>query len=268
MHSLSAAPQTDWGLIKLGRFCLIALLLSMLSSAAANAQAGAAPSGGFASPAVIVVGFVGGFVRSDDQRHLEVQMIERLAKDRPAVRAVVFQNRHRAEAHKEILRWLDTDGDGRLSGREKRNARIILMGHSWGGSAAIQLAKELNASGIPVLLTVQLDSVNRVTGDDCVIPANVAQALNFYQTRGLVHGCRTVRPMDASRTKILGNLEFEYTAQPAGCSSYSWFNRHILKTHNAMDCDPHVWSQVEMEIRTQVRNVAGTQQESGVAGGS
>ena len=215
----------------------------------------------------MVFGFVGGFVRSDDDRHLEVQMIKRLAKDSPGIRAVVFENRHRAMARQEILDRLDTNRDGRLSDVEKRSARIILVGHSWGGSAVIRLAKELNESGIPVLLTIQLDSVNRGSGDDCVIPANVAQALNFYQTRGLVHGCRTVRPVNASRTKILGNLEFEYAAQPAGCSSYSWFNRHVLKDHNAMDCDPQVWSQVEREIRTQVRNQSRTQQESGVAGG-
>ena len=229
----------------------------------ANAQTGTAPSGGTASPAVMVYGFVGGFVRSDDGRHLEVQMIQRLAKDSAEIRAAVFENRHRAMARQEILHRLDIDGDGRLSESEKRSARIILVGHSWGGSAAIRLAEELNASGIPVLLTIQLDSVNRVTGDDCVIPANVAQALNFYQTRGLVHGCRMVRPMDANRTKILGNLEFEYAAQPAGCSTYSWFNRHVLKTHNAMDCDPQVWSQVEREIQAQVGDVLRVQREGG-----
>jgi pimeloyl-ACP methyl ester carboxylesterase len=211
----------------------------------------------------MVFGFVGGFVRSDDDRHLEVQMIKRLATERPGVRAMVFENRHRARAREEILHRLDRDGDGRLSDEEKRSAQIILVGHSWGGSAAIRLAEELNASGIPVLLTIQLDSVNRVTGDDCLIPANVAQALNFYQTRGLVHGCRAVRPMDASRTKILGNREFEYTAQPAGCSSYSWFNRHVLMTHNAMDCDPLVWSEVETEIRTHVADVLRLQREGG-----
>ena len=262
MHLISAAPQIDRGLLKIGRFCLIALLISVVGSAEANAQAGVAPSGGIASAAVMVFGFVGGFVRSDDDRHLEVQMIKRLAKDSPGVRAEVFENRRTAEAREEILHRLDTDGNGRLTGAEKQSARIILVGHSWGGSAVIRLAKELNESGIPVLLTIQLDSVNRGSGDDCVIPPNVAQALNFYQRHGLVHGCRAVRPVDASRTKILGNLEFEYTAQPAGCSSYSWFNRHVLKDHNAMDCDPQVWSRVEREIRAHVGNVVRVQREA------
>jgi hypothetical protein len=264
MNSVSARSQRC--LVKRGRFCLTLFLVSMVRLAAmpaANAQAGAAPSDPIASPKVIVVGFVGGFVRPDDDRHLEVRMIERLAQDSPGVRAVVFENRHTARAHKEILHWLDTDGNGRLSDREKRSAQIILLGHSWGGSAAIRLANELNENGIPVLLTIQLDSINRGPGNDCVTPPNVAQALNFYQTRGLVHGCRTVRPVDASRTKILGNFVFEYAAQPAGCSSYSWFNRHVLKTHNAMDCDPKVWSLVEREIRTQVQNVGRIQQASG-----
>lgn len=228
---------------------------SLATISSGNAQAGAAPSDELASPTVIVVGFVGGFVRPDDERHIEVQMMERLAKDSPGVHAVVFENRHTDMARREIVHWLDKDNDGQLSNREKRNARIILLGHSWGGSAAIRLANELNASGIPVLLTIQLDSVNRGPGNDCVIPPNVAQALNFYQTRGLVHGCPAVRPVDASRTKILGNFGFEYAAQPAGCDSYSWFNRHVLKDHNAMDCDPQVWSRVETEIRKQIRGL-------------
>ena len=265
MHSISATTQGRRGPGKIARPGLISLLLwmsSLTAVAPVSAQAGATASDHIGSPAIIVVGFVGGFVRPDDDRHLEVQMIQRLAKDNPGVHAVVFENRHTAEAHKEILHWLKADNDGRLSDQEKRSAQIILVGHSWGGSAVIRLANELNESRIPVLLTIQLDSVNKGRGNDCVIPPNVAQALNFYQTHGLVHGCRTVQPVDASRTKILGNFGFEYTAQPSGCSSYSWFNRHVLMAHNAMDCDPRVWSQVESEIQTQVRNVVRTQQES------
>lgn len=235
---------------------LSAMFIWMMSFAVfrpANAQSGTILPQKLTSPATIIVGFVGGFVRPDDDRHLEVQMIERLASDFSGIHAVVFENRHTVKARREILRLLDTNGDDWLSEDEKRRARIIVLGHSWGGSAAIRLANELNDSGVPVLLTIQLDSINKGPGDDCVVPPNVALALNFYQTRGLAHGCRTLRPVDASRTQILGNFRLEYTAQPAGCSSYSWFDRHLLKTHNAMDCDPQVWSQVEKEIRARIQ---------------
>lgn len=240
-----------------GFFRVTALLTWMMSSGllASKAQTAKSPSEVFSSSPVLVVGFVGGFVRSDDVRHVEVQMIDGLSGHDSEVTGMVFENRHTDVARKEVLRWLDKDGDGRLSDQERQSARIILLGHSWGGSAAIRLANELNQSNIPVLLTIQLDSINKGGGDDCVIPPNVTQALNFYQTAGLAHGCQMLRPVDPSRTRILGNFRHEYTEQPAGCSSYSWFNRHVLKTHNAMDCDPVVWSQVEKEIWSQVRDV-------------
>lgn len=234
---------------------ILICITSITISQSAYAQAGTILHKELASPTIIVVGFVGGFVRPDDDRHLEVQMIDRLSDDFSGIHAVVFENRHTVEARREILRLLDTNGDNTLSNDEKQRAHIILLGHSWGGSAVARLANMLNDSGVPILLTIQLDSINKGPGDDCVVPPNVALALNFYQTRGLAHGCRALRPVDASRTQILGNYRLEYTAQPVGCSSYSWFDRHLLKTHNAMDCDPQVWSQVEQEIRARVQEL-------------
>jgi hypothetical protein len=225
------------------------------------------------SPPTIVVGFVGGFVHSDDLRHPDVQIVQRLsAMNGVGFHAMVFENRRRAKARTELLQWLDADGDGRLSSQEKQNARIILFGHSWGGSAAIALARDLGRLGIPVLLTIQVDSVNRGWGHDCVIPDNVAQAVNFYQTRGPVHGCQALRAADPGRTRILGNYRFEYSAQPAPCGTYPWFDRHFFTTHNAMGCDPVVWSQVEDQIRIRLpagirlQDAQGTLAVGGVLG--
>ncbi|HEX3968089.1 MAG TPA: hypothetical protein VHW70_09000 [Edaphobacter sp.] len=209
-----------------------------------------------AHPSTVVLGFVGGFVKKDDGRHPEVQIIQRLSGEKlPALHAAVFENRQTAEALKQVIRWLDTNGDGHLSAQEKRSARIILFGHSWGGSAVIRLAEDLDRRGIPVLLTIQVDSVNKGWGHDCVIPANVARATDFYQTRGLLHGCRAIHAEDSQRTKITGDYEFEYTEQPAGCRAYSWFNRHFFITHNAIGCDARVWSRVEDEIQAQLHGV-------------
>jgi pimeloyl-ACP methyl ester carboxylesterase len=225
------------------------MLLAMIA-AAALAQTPAIPSKDSAHSSTVVIGFVGGFVKNDDSRHPEVQIIQRLSKETvPAFHAAVYENRRTVAAREQILRWLDTDGDGHLSAQEKQNARIILFGHSWGGSAVLRLAKDLDRVGVPVLLTIQIDSVNRGLGHSCVIPANVAEATDFYQTRGLVHGCPALHVEDSHRTKITGSYEFEYTEQPVGCLALPWVDRHFLKTHNAMGCDPRVWSQVEDEIR-------------------
>jgi hypothetical protein len=212
------------------------------------------PAQGSGHPSTVVLGFVGGFVKRDDGRHAEVQIIQRLAEQKtPAIHAAVFENRQTTDARRQILRWLDTNGDGHLSAQEKQNARIILFGHSLGGSAVITLADDLERRGIPVLLTIQVDSVNKGWGHDCVIPANVARATDFYQTRGILHGCAALHAADSKRTRITGNYEFEYTAQPVGCRAYSWFNRHFFITHNAIGCDARVWSRVEDEIQAQLR---------------
>jgi hypothetical protein len=239
-------------------------VLLAMTVPAAFGQIPKMPSQDSVHPSTVVLGFVGGFVKNDDKRHSEVQIIQRLSAEKlPALHAAVFENRQTAEALKQITRWLDTDGDGHLSAQEKQKARIILFGHSWGGSAVIRLAEDLDRRGIPVLLTIQVDSVNRGWGHDCVIPANVARATDFYQTRGLVHGCQTIHAEDSQRTQITGSYEFEYTEQPAGCRSYSWFNRHFFMTHNAMGCDPRVWSRVEDEIQAQLQSGVGTQKVMG-----
>jgi len=230
---------------------VLGCLLTVVVTAAAAGQSRRISPRPSAEPVVIVVGFLGGFVRNDDDRHPEVRIIQHLEQERgPRSHAVVFENRRRTKALKEILHWLDTDEDGRLSNEEKQDARIILFGHSWGGSAVNKLARELDRRGIPVLLTIQVDSVNKGWGHDCVVPPNVARAENFYQTRGLVHGCRSLRPVDPGRTEIIGSFDFEYTTQPAGCRSFSWFNRHVFRTHNAMECDPRIWSRVERQIQS------------------
>src|SRR5271169_584777 len=95
-------------------------------------------------PPAIVIGFVGGFIRHDDLTHGPVQLAARLQKDYPSgVHVKVFENHRGKNAHQEILRLLDADRDGTLSVQEKQHARIIIYGHSWGGSETIALAREL-----------------------------------------------------------------------------------------------------------------------------
>ncbi|MGD1091787.1 MAG: hypothetical protein ABSB35_07310 [Bryobacteraceae bacterium] len=205
-----------------------------------------------ASPAVIVMGFVGGFVQHTNAIHQEVQLAANLSRDYPNGTEVrIFENHLGRQAYQEILRLLDTDHSGTLSAAEKLNARIILYGHSWGASEAVAIARTLGKDGVPVLLTIQVDSVSK-GNDDRFIPANVAQAINFYQLDGLLHGRRQILAMDPLRTQILGNFRFDYKNNPVNCNGYPWYAQIFMKPHIEIESDPRVWGQVESLIRSKL----------------
>jgi hypothetical protein len=202
-------------------------------------------------PPAIVIGFVGGFVKHDNPVHSEVQLAARLRKEYPTgVDVETFESYREEKAHQKILELLDADHNGTLTVEEKRNARIILYGHSWGGSESITLARALEKDGIPVLLTLQVDSVSKFGSNDTIIPANVAQAANFYQSHGLLRGHHDIRAADPARTRIIGNFRFDYKTSPLKCSEYPWYDRIFVKSHTQIECDPVVWNQVESLIRS------------------
>ncbi len=230
----------------------VAVMLAMTVPAACAAD-GAVGARSTTVPSSIVIGFVGGFVRHDNPHHGPVQfaqLIQRTGSKDVYVR--VFENRHRKTAYRTILRLLDRNHDNILSDEEKAQARIILFGHSWGASAAVLLARELNRAGIPVLLTVQVDSVRKLWQQDRTIPENVAAAVNFYQPHGLIHGQPDIVAADPSRTQILGNYRSDYRQAPVRCESYSWFNR-LTPSHAQSECDPHIWAQVEDLVRQRLQ---------------
>jgi pimeloyl-ACP methyl ester carboxylesterase len=198
----------------------------------------------------IVIGFVGGFVGHDNRHHGPVQAARQIQQTLPKDTYVrVFENRHRRQAYDAIIRLLDTNRDGILSAEEKSRARIILFGHSWGAAAAVMLARELRREGVPVLLTVQIDSVAKVWQDDSVIPDNVAEAINFYQPRGILHGRPQITAADPAKTQILGNFRIDYRKEPVACPEASWLDHVFTAGHMQSECDPHTWSRVEDMVR-------------------
>lgn len=212
-----------------------------------------------ARPPVIVIGFVGGFVKHDNMVHSPVQIAAHLREAYPeGVYVEVFENRRRKDAHQKILDILDTDHDGKLSDEEKEDARIIIYGISWGASETVALAKRLEKDGIPVMLTIQVDSVAKWGENDSVIPANVVEAVNFYQPHGLLHGQANIRAADGARTRILGNFRFDYKSKAIPYDKYPWFVRAFAKGHTKIECDPVVWNQVDSLIREKLVPVATT----------
>jgi pimeloyl-ACP methyl ester carboxylesterase len=160
-----------------------------------------------------------------------------------------YESYHEERALKRVLKLLDTNHDGILTPDEKQNAQIIIYGHSWGGSEAIALARGLEKYGVPVLLTIQIDSVTKLHQNDSIIPANVAQAANFYQANGRMHGQAKIVAADPTLTKIIGNFEFDYAGKPYNCHGYPWYDRVFGKAHTQIECDSAVWAQAEDLIR-------------------
>ena len=214
-----------------------------------SSHASAAPNG---SP-VIVIGFVGGFVHHDDSVHQEVQLAARLRNNHPSGTEVrMFENHSGRQAYQEIMRLLDSDHDGNLSTDEKRDARIIVYGHSWGASETVTLARSLQKESVPVLLTIQVDSVWKPGADDKLIPSNVAQAVNYYQLDGFLHGQRQIVAADPLHTEILGNFQLDYKTNHVNCDGYPWFARTFMRPHIEIESDPRVWNQIESLIRAKL----------------
>jgi hypothetical protein len=268
--SSTAHYLIDWSSVsgvkvsRIARSPILAALLTTLFAtlfatlATATPRLAAADGGAVASQpppkaSYIVIGFAGGFIRHDNPYHGPVQLAQRMRPDLPQDASIqIFENRHRRSAYEAILRRLDTNHDGVLSMAEKAQAHVILFGHSWGASAVVMLARELNRAGIPVLLTVQVDSIAKPWESDGVIPRNVAEAVNFYQPHGLLHGRAQITAADDSKTEILGNYRFDYQKTPVSCRGGSWFQRTFAPSHLESQCDPRLWSQVESLIRQQM----------------
>ena len=206
-----------------------------------------------AQPDAIVVGFLGGFVGRTNPAHVEVQLAGRLRTAYPAgLQVRTFENHRGQQALQEVLRLLDSNHDGALSAEEKSAARIAIYGHSWGASETVNLARELDRRQIPVLLTVQVDSVEKRGENDASIPSNVVSAVNFFQLDGMLHGRAKIYAADPSRTQILGNFQSHYKNKPVNCAGYHWYARLFMKAHIEIESDPAVWNRVEALIRSKL----------------
>jgi hypothetical protein len=229
------------------------LLFPSFSGAQTLTKTALAASSSAPSEPTIIIGFVGGRVHSNDPYHAEVQLADQLQKEySKGIEVQVFENKREEDAHQLILRTLDTNHDGELSAQEKQRARIILYGHSWGACAVIMLAQQLERDRVPVLLTVQIDSVARHGHEDNVVPANVERAVNFYQPHGMIHGLPEITAADPARTQILGNYRFDYDTQPVACVGYPWYAHIVFRAHTEIECDPRVWSQIASLIRKEI----------------
>ena len=202
---------------------------------------------------LLVIGFMGGNVSGGNLVHREALVARDLQQLYPLdIHATVFANSDWKSALQTVLHHLDANGAGLPSEQEKQAARIVIYGHSWGASEAVTLAGRLEKLGIPVLLTIQIDSVEKLNENDGSIPPNVREAVNFYQSEGLLHGRISITAMDPKQTTILGNYKMSYREHPIACDGFPWFARAFMKPHIEIENDPAVWERIVALIRTQM----------------
>jgi hypothetical protein len=203
--------------------------------------------------ATLVLGFLGGREPwNNEKRYVRKLALRLRAMEVPGLHVETVENRKRQLAIQLVRNAFDRNRDGALDPEERRAARILIYGQSFGGAAVVKLARELEALEVPVLLTVQVDSVGR---GDAVIPANVACAANLYQDEGLfIRGEPEIRAADPARTVILGNFDYDYKRKHIDLSEVSWMKKFLRTAHTKMDFDPDVWARVEAMLLHTIRS--------------
>ncbi len=192
---------------------------------------------------VLVIGFMGGRVAWDSPREGVRRLALKLRSQALPVSVETVENKKRDLARQLLTQCFDKNSDGRLGDPEKRTVRLILYGQSFGGAAVVKFARQLYREGIPVLLTIQIDSVGLGDG---LIPPNVGKAANLFQRNGLfVRGQSRIRAQDPSTTEIVANLEFDYRHRKIDLSGVHFFKKIFRQAHTKMNLDPEVWSKVE-----------------------
>jgi len=192
----------------------------------------------------LVIGILGGWEAwNNDKKNVRRLALKLRLMNLPGVHVETLENHRRQLAVQLVGNALDCNQDGKLDAEERGSARIILYGHSFGAAAVVKLARELQQMGVPVLLTVQVDSIGR---EDSLIPPNVRHAANLYQRHAIfLNGEPEIRAEDPQTTQILGNFQYDYSQKKVDMSEVSPFRKVFSRAHSRMDFDPEVWSQVE-----------------------
>ncbi len=191
---------------------MLALLLALALEAQAQPQAQGAPPARPGPCKILVVGYVGGLDTPNNRFSGVVRIRKQLqALKNPELCVKIFSVYHWMGAYGWIKKFFPSGGEGRFSKEEiESGPRIILYGHSLGGWACLSLARRLNTRGIPVELTVQIDSVGFT---DSVVPPNVKAAANFYHRAPLPFLTRRkIRAEDESSTLVLANSRIPHVS--------------------------------------------------------
>ena len=157
---------------------------------------------------ILYAGIVGGLETPNNKRSGVVQMRDTLGGPiYTYICAKTFSPYHWTTGRNWILNYFPKH-PGPMSEVELEQApKVVIVGHSLGGWAALSVARSLDSKGIPVELTVQVDSVG-VT--DRTVPKNVKAAAIFHARDILMLlTTKKITVKDASQTKLVANIRVE-----------------------------------------------------------
>jgi len=202
----------------------------------------------------LILGFLGGREPwNNNDRNVRKLALKLRSLNDPDIHIETVENKKRALAIQLITAAFDRNRDGKLDDKERRAIRLIIYGQSFGGAAVVKLATQLKQIGVPVALTVQVDSVGR---GDSVIPSNVSRAANLFQKNGwFIRGEPEIRPEDPMKTTILGNYKYDYSHKPIDISGVPFMKKVFRIAHTRMEYDPDVWTKVEELILDSIRKL-------------
>jgi pimeloyl-ACP methyl ester carboxylesterase len=192
----------------------------------------------------LVLGIVGGWERWDNPiKGVRRTAIRLKRRNLPGVWVETVENHKLDLAMRLIERAFDFNADGRLEREEAAQARIVVYGQSLGGRAVLWLCRRLEPLGVPVRLAMLIDSFGP---DDYVVPANVAEAANWFQREHIIlKGASAIHPADPAKTKIIGNWRRSYKKHKYDDSDDTWAHRTFMRSHIQTEYDTGIWSKVE-----------------------
>lgn len=202
---------------------------------------------------ILILGFMGGREPWNNGKHCVRRLALKLrSMNLPDVHIETVENKRRSLAIELVKNAFDRNHDGKLDPTECASAKLILYGQSFGGAAVVKFARQLNQIGVPVLLSVQVDSIGR---GDSIIPTNVTRAANLFQRNGwFIRGEREITAEDPAKTTIIGNFKYDYSNSKIDISKVSWLKKSFRIAHTRMEHDDDAWGKVEELVLASIRS--------------
>jgi hypothetical protein len=153
---------------------LVATAIALLSSCSGIIVADIGPPRPVPEGSCVVIGFLGGRDRWNDDTKVVRQLALKLCDPESQVYVETFENQRRNVALGFLREALASHDE---------TIRLVVFGQSFGRAAVLRFVRQLYAIDVPIQLTAQIDSVRR---NDALVSANVSTAVNLYQDNGFI----------------------------------------------------------------------------------